>query len=209
MKQRLAAPSDVIDLAGIEGCRASRPTAAALTIGADHPRRRRGLGRAVHKDDPGARPPRRPYRRPACPQPRHDRRLGRQQRSGGRLPGRPAGAQGHRRHRPARDRGRQLLHRHVRDRAADDEIITAVPSRPEMPATKFPNPASRYAMTGVFVAETAGDVRVAVTGAGGCPPTTASATCTPPPTTAPTWSTSWPNAPWPRRVSGHPSRRAQ
>lgn len=30
---------------------------------------------------------------------------------------------------------------------------------------KFPNPASRYAMVGVFVAETAGEIRVAVTGA--------------------------------------------
>jgi carbon-monoxide dehydrogenase medium subunit len=33
---------------------------------------------------------------------------------------------------------------------------------------KFPNPASRYATTGVFVADTAGGVRVAVTGAGSC-----------------------------------------
>jgi carbon-monoxide dehydrogenase medium subunit len=33
---------------------------------------------------------------------------------------------------------------------------------------KFPNPASRYAMVGVFVAETATGVRVAVTGAGPC-----------------------------------------
>ena len=31
---------------------------------------------------------------------------------------------------------------------------------------KFPNPASRYAIVGVFVAETADGVRVAVTGAG-------------------------------------------
>ena len=31
---------------------------------------------------------------------------------------------------------------------------------------KFPNPASRYAMVGVFVAKTASGVRVAVTGAG-------------------------------------------
>lgn len=33
---------------------------------------------------------------------------------------------------------------------------------------KFENPASRYAIVGVFVAETAGGVRVAVTGAGPC-----------------------------------------
>jgi len=31
---------------------------------------------------------------------------------------------------------------------------------------KFANPASRYALVGVFVAKTAGSVRVAVTGAG-------------------------------------------
>jgi CO/xanthine dehydrogenase FAD-binding subunit len=51
----------------------------------------------------------------------------------------------------------------------DGEIITAFEF--EAPAkagyAKFPNPASRYAMTGVFVASSAnGDVRVAVTGAG-------------------------------------------
>jgi carbon-monoxide dehydrogenase medium subunit len=33
---------------------------------------------------------------------------------------------------------------------------------------KFPNPASRYAIVGVMVAQTAGGVRVAVTGAGPC-----------------------------------------
>ena len=49
-----------------------------------------------------------------------------------------------------------------------DEIITAVEfPMPEKAAyEKFPNPASRYAMVGVFVAKTAGGVRVAVTGAG-------------------------------------------
>ncbi|HNB28285.1 MAG TPA: carbon monoxide dehydrogenase, partial [Alphaproteobacteria bacterium] len=34
--------------------------------------------------------------------------------------------------------------------------------------SKFPNPASRYAIVGVFVAKTAGGVRAAVTGAGAC-----------------------------------------
>lgn len=48
------------------------------------------------------------------------------------------------------------------------EIITAV--RFPVPARaayeKFPNPASRYAVVGAFVAETQGGVRVAITGAG-------------------------------------------
>jgi carbon-monoxide dehydrogenase medium subunit len=49
-----------------------------------------------------------------------------------------------------------------------DELITEVSFPiPEMAAyAKFPNPASRYAMVGVFVAKTAQGARVAVTGAG-------------------------------------------
>ncbi len=49
-----------------------------------------------------------------------------------------------------------------------DEIITAVsfPVPEKAAYTKFRNPASRYAIVGVFVAKTAGGVRVAVTGAG-------------------------------------------
>jgi aerobic carbon-monoxide dehydrogenase medium subunit len=49
-----------------------------------------------------------------------------------------------------------------------DEIITAVsfPAPEKAAYEKFRNPASRYAMVGVFVAKTSGGVRVAVTGAG-------------------------------------------
>ena len=49
-----------------------------------------------------------------------------------------------------------------------DEIITAVRlPKPQAAAyQKFRNPASRYAIVGVFVARTSGGVRVAVTGAG-------------------------------------------
>jgi carbon-monoxide dehydrogenase medium subunit len=51
---------------------------------------------------------------------------------------------------------------------ADGEIITAVsfPIPVKAGYSKFPNPASRFALTGVFVAKSkAGDIRVAVTGA--------------------------------------------
>ena len=50
----------------------------------------------------------------------------------------------------------------------EGEVITAVkfPKANRAGYAKFPNPASRYAMVGVFVAEGAGGVRVAVTGAG-------------------------------------------
>jgi carbon-monoxide dehydrogenase medium subunit len=51
---------------------------------------------------------------------------------------------------------------------APDEIITAVsfPVAEKAGYTKFRNPASRYAVVGVMVAKTGGAVRVAVTGAG-------------------------------------------
>ena len=51
---------------------------------------------------------------------------------------------------------------------APDEIITAIefPTTQRAAYAKFPNPASRFALVGVFVAQAAnGDVRVAVTGA--------------------------------------------
>jgi carbon-monoxide dehydrogenase medium subunit len=50
------------------------------------------------------------------------------------------------------------------------EIIKAVRFPIPLAAgyVKFPNPASRFALVGVFVAETANGVRVAVTGAGPC-----------------------------------------
>ena len=51
---------------------------------------------------------------------------------------------------------------------ARDEIVTAVhfPRAEKGAYVKFPNPASRSSMVGVFVARTGGGVRVAVTGAG-------------------------------------------
>jgi len=50
----------------------------------------------------------------------------------------------------------------------DDEVIVSVSfDVPENACyAKFPNPASRYAMAGVFAAKTAGGARIAVTGAG-------------------------------------------
>jgi carbon-monoxide dehydrogenase medium subunit len=53
---------------------------------------------------------------------------------------------------------------------APDEIVTAVrfPLARRGGYAKFPNPASRYAIAGVFVADTAAGVRVGVTGAAPC-----------------------------------------
>ena len=50
----------------------------------------------------------------------------------------------------------------------DDEIITKVqfPKVSKAAYIKFPNPASRFALVGVFVAKRSSEIRVAVTGAG-------------------------------------------
>ena len=83
---------------------------------------------------------------------------------------------------PGRDR-RPQRHTNQRTIAGDDfftgmfdtalndgEIITEVrfPKPDKAGYAKFPNPASRYAIVGVMVAQTGGGVRVAVTGAGPC-----------------------------------------
>lgn len=167
MKQRLAAPSDLIDLAGldnvgvavsgsvvtIKACtchadvaasaevRKALPALARLAgmIGDPHVRNRGTLGGSIANNDPAADYP------AAC--------IG-------------LGA---------------TVHTSKRKIAADDffvdmfetaleadEIITAVefPIPEKAGYAKFPNPASRYAMVGVFVAKTGSGVRVAVTGAG-------------------------------------------
>ena len=53
---------------------------------------------------------------------------------------------------------------------ADNELVVAVsfPKPKKAAYAKFHNPASRYAIVGVMVAQTDGAVRVAVTGAGAC-----------------------------------------
>jgi len=52
----------------------------------------------------------------------------------------------------------------------EGEIVTSVsfPAPEKAGYSKFPNPASRYAIVGVFAAKTGGGARVAVTGAGPC-----------------------------------------
>jgi len=52
----------------------------------------------------------------------------------------------------------------------EGEIVTSVrfPAPRAAAYIKFPNPASRYAIVGVFIARTGGGVRVAVTGAASC-----------------------------------------
>jgi aerobic carbon-monoxide dehydrogenase medium subunit len=168
MKQRLAAPSDVIDLGGLglsgvtaeggaltiqagtthadvaadETVRKTIPALAELAahIGDPHVRNRGTIGGSVANNDPAA-----DY--PAA------------------LLALKATVVTDQREIAADDFFTGMFETAL----ADDEIITAVRFQAPKRAgyAKFPNPASRYAMTGVFVADFgSGDVRVAVTGAG-------------------------------------------
>jgi carbon-monoxide dehydrogenase medium subunit len=167
MKQRLAAPSDVIDLGGISGIdgidgsggvtigamatHASVAGSAAVKgaigaladlaegIGDPQVRNRGTIGGSIANNDPAADYP------AAC------LALG-------------ATIKTDRREISADDFFKGLFETALEE----DEIITSVSfPQPEKAAyVKFPNPASRYALVGVFVAKTAGGVRVAVTGAG-------------------------------------------
>ncbi len=169
MKQGLASPTDIIDLSGLKNSGVT-VSAKAVTVKAGTTHAEVAADKARQEGDPGARRPGLCDRRSACAQPRHHRRLDRQQRSGGGL---SAGGRGPRRHGHTSERkipadkfftgmfadGPQGRRDHHRGRVSRFRQSAAY--------AKFPNPASRYAMVGVFVAKLKdGTVRVAVTGAG-------------------------------------------
>ena len=168
MKQHLAAPSDLVDLRGIDGMVGVTLSGDTLTIGAATTHAEVAGNADVLSKIPAL----------AClaagigdPAVRHMGTIG----------GSVANND------PAADYPSAILGlgatvvTNAREIAADDfftglfstalddgEIITAIrfPIPSKSGYSKFPNPASRYALVGVFVAETGGGVRVAVTGAG-------------------------------------------
>ncbi len=170
MKQRLAAPTDVIDLAGLDELvgiavdadavevgaltphaavaasaevGAAIPALAALAgkIGDPQVRNKGTIGGSIANNDPAA-----DY--PAA------------------LVGLGATVVTERRRIAADDFFTGLFETAL----ADGEIVTSVrfPRPAKAGYAKFPNPASRYAIVGVMAAETADGVRIAVTGAGPC-----------------------------------------
>ena len=170
MKQRLAQPSDLIDIGGIDSLRGVRIEGNTVVVGALTP----------HADVAGAADV-----RAAIPALAHlaDGIGDPQVRNRGTIGGSIANND------PAADYPAAVLGLGatvVTDRRAiagddffaglfetalaDGELVTAV--RFPIPAkagyAKFPNPASRYAIVGVMAAETADGVRIAVTGAGAC-----------------------------------------
>jgi aerobic carbon-monoxide dehydrogenase medium subunit len=145
MKQRLASPSDVIDLArikdlvGVEVSAIPALAHLASVIGDPAVRHRGTIGGSLANNDP------------AADYPAAVLALG-------------ATVRTNKRSISADDFFKGLFSTVL----ADGEIITAVsfPVPAKAGYAKFPHPASRFALTGVFVAKTkSGDVRVAATGA--------------------------------------------
>ncbi len=170
LKQRLASPSDVIDLAGVSGLSGISEDGGAIVIGAmtthaevasnaavttkipalavlaetigDPQVRNRGtIGGSIANNDPAA-----DY--PAA------------------LVGLGATVRTNKREIAADDFFTDLFETAL----GDDEIITAVsfPVPDKAGYAKFPNPASRYAIVGVMASTGPAGIRVAVTGAGSC-----------------------------------------
>ncbi|MDP6345433.1 MAG: xanthine dehydrogenase family protein subunit M [Alphaproteobacteria bacterium] len=167
LKQRLASHSDVIDLSGIGDLRGISADGGGVTVGA----LTRHAEVAASADVPAA--------LAALADGIGDPQV----RNCGTLGGSIANAD------PAADYPAAVLglgatvNTNLRSIAADDfftglfetalndgEIITSVtfPTPQKAGYAKFPNPASRYAMVGVFAAQMGDGVRVAVTGAGPC-----------------------------------------
>ena len=170
MKQRLAMPSDLVDLAGVDGLKGIAEDGAALRIGAMTPHAAVAASKSVRGRIPALADLAGGIGDPAV-------------RARGTLGGSIANND------PAADYPAAVLGlgatviTDAREIAGDDfftgmfetalapgEIISAVrfPVPGRAAYVKFPNPASRYAVVGVFVAETADGVRVAITGAAPC-----------------------------------------
>lgn len=165
MKQRLAAPAVLVSLTGIPEMRGVCRNGDALEIGAATTHAE--VAREAAAVYPGSRQPCRRHRRPGGPQRRHRRRQPRQQRPRRLLPAAALGS------------GATIV-TNTREIAADGlqglfstaldagEIIISVrfPIPERGGYAKFEQPASRFALTGAFVAKFGSGVRVAITGAG-------------------------------------------
>ena len=168
MKQRLAAPTDVIDLGKIKELVGIEASGDTLTIKAATTYFDITAERRCQKGDSGDRLSHLGARRSRRALSRHDRRLDRQQRSGGGFPGRFAGAgatvKTNKRSIAADDFFKGLFTTALEDGELITQVAFPIPAKAGY--AKMRHPASRFALTGVFVARTkAGDVRVAATGA--------------------------------------------
>ncbi len=168
MKQRLASPSDLIDLAGIAELKGIKLEGSTVTVGAMTTHAEVADSADVKKAIPALAALAEGI---GDPQVRHRGTIGGSISNNDPAADYPAAILGldativtNKRKIKADDFFKGMFETAL----AGDEIVTSVsfPKPEKAGYAKFPNPASRYAMVGVMVAKTAGGVRVAVTGAG-------------------------------------------
>lgn len=170
LKQRLAQPSDLVDLSDIGELRGIREEQGGVTIGAMTPHAEVAASELVRRILPALADLAETI---GDPQVRNRGTLGGSISNNDPAADYPAGlvGLGATVRTSKREIGAEDFFTGMFETALEeDEIVTSVHfPRPEKAAyAKFPNPASRYAVVGVFVARTANGVRVAVTGAGPC-----------------------------------------
>jgi carbon-monoxide dehydrogenase medium subunit len=168
LKQRLARPSDLIDLGKIPGLKSIKVDGATVTIGAMATHAEVGSSAEVAKAIPGLAWLASNIGDPAV---RHRGTIGGSISNNDPAADYPAAllALGATILTTKRQLSAEDFFVGMFETALEpDEIVTAVsfPIPEKSGYQKFRNPASRYAVVGVFVAKTAGGVRVAVTGAG-------------------------------------------
>ena len=170
LKQRLAQPTDLIDLAGIGDLKGIKLEGGGITIGAMTTHAEVARSADVQKTIPALASL---AARIGDPQVRNRGTIGGSVANSDPAADYPAAVLGlgatirtNKREIKADDFFKGMFETAL----ADGEIITAIhfPKPEKAGYSKFPNPASRYAIVGVMVAKTAGGLRVAVTGAGPC-----------------------------------------
>jgi aerobic carbon-monoxide dehydrogenase medium subunit len=170
MKQRLASPSDLIDLAGIADLKGIKVDGKTVTIGAMTTHWEVHSSKDVQKAIPALSDLAGLIGDPMV---RHRGTIGGSLANSDPSADYPAAVMGlgatiktNKREIAADDYFKGLFETALED----GELITAVsfPIPKRAAYQKFPQPASRYAMVGVMVAETASGIRVGVTGAGPC-----------------------------------------
>ena len=170
MKQRLAAPADLIDIARIGDLSFIRREASALVIGAASPHATVAASAEVESAIPALAVLAGEIGDPAV---RHKGTIGGSIANNDPAADYPAAVLGlgasvktTRRTIPADAFFKGLFETALEAGEIITEVSFPLPRRAGY--AKFPNPASRYAMAGVFVADFGNAVRVAVTGAGPC-----------------------------------------
>jgi len=170
MKQRLARPSDLVDLGGVAGLKGVRREGDAIVVGAMTPHAEVAAAKEVQGAIPAL-----AHLADAIgdPQVRNRGTIGGSIANNDPAADYPAAVLGlaatvktDRREIAADDFFTDMFETALEDAEIVTEVRFPVPERAGY--AKFPNPASRYAVVGVMVAKTKDGVRVAVTGAAPC-----------------------------------------